>query len=56
MMLKEGDMAPDFTLDSDGGGQVTLSAIIDEGSRIVKVYPKVRVKGHVEQVLDFLSA
>lgn len=37
--LKEGDLAPDFTLPTDGGGQLTLSAL--RGRKVVLyAYPK----------------
>jgi len=38
-MLKEGDRAPDFTLRSDGGDQVSLSALRGRAV-VVYFYPK----------------
>jgi len=39
MALKEGDKAPDFTLSTDGGGKVKLSAL--KGKKVVLYfYPK----------------
>ncbi len=40
-MLQEGTVAPDFTLEADGGGEVTLSDY--RGKKVVLYfYPKAR--------------
>lgn len=36
-------------------GIVRTTFIIDESGKIQKIYPKVKVKGHVEEVINFLG-
>ncbi len=36
-------------------GVVRTTVIIDEKGRVVKIFPKVKVKGHVEKVLETLK-
>ncbi len=50
-MLKEGDLAPDFTLQSDDGSEVTLSAL--RGRKVVLYfYPKDDTPGCTRQACD----
>jgi peroxiredoxin Q/BCP len=54
-MLSKGDKAPDFTLPSDGGGEVTLSSL--RGQKVVLYfYPKDDTPGCTIQACDFRDA
>ncbi len=51
-MLQEGMMAPDFTLNADGGGEVTLSDY--RGQRVVLYfYPKDNTSGCTTEACNF---
>lgn len=51
-MLKEGTLAPDFTLPSDGGGEVTLSQY--RGKKVVLYfYPKDNTPGCTTEACGF---
>lgn len=53
--LKAGDYAPDFTLDKDEGGTLTLSKL--KGSNIVLYfYPKDDTPGCTQEAIDFTQA
>jgi peroxiredoxin Q/BCP len=52
MSVDVGDMAPDFTLPTDGGGEISLSAL--KGKKvIVYFYPKDLTKGCTTQACEF---
>ena len=52
MALKEGDKAPDFTLATDGGGKVKLSAL--KGKKVVLYfYPKDDTPGCTTEACSF---
>jgi peroxiredoxin Q/BCP len=52
--LEEGDFAPDFTLDTSGGGNITLSAL--QGKNVViYFYPKDNTPGCTTESKDFAS-
>lgn len=51
-MLKDGDVAPDFTLPRDGGGTVTLSAFGPK-QVVLYFYPKDDTSGCTTEALDF---
>ena len=52
MALKEGDKAPDFTLSTDGGGKVKLSAL--KGKKVVLYfYPKDDTPGCTTEACSF---
>jgi peroxiredoxin Q/BCP len=54
-MIEKGSQAPDFTLASDHGGQVTLSAL--RGKKVVLYfYPKDDTPGCTVQACDFRDA
>lgn len=54
-MLKEGDLAPDFTLISDQGEEVTLSSF--RGSKVVVYfYPKDDTPGCTKEACSFRDA
>jgi len=54
-MIEKGSMAPDFTLASDEGGDVTLSAL--RGKKVVLYfYPKDDTPGCTVQACDFRDA
>jgi peroxiredoxin Q/BCP len=54
-MIQEGDLAPDFTLPSDDGSQVTLSGL--RGSRVILYfYPKDDTSGCTAQACEFRDA
>lgn len=54
-MLHEGDIAPDFTLPSDRGGEVTLSDL--RGKRVVVYfYPKDETPGCTKEACSFRDA
>ena len=51
-MIQEGDIAPDFTLDCDGGEPITLSSL--RGRKVVLYfYPKDDTPGCTIQACDF---
>lgn len=51
-MLKEGELAPDFTLQDDSGDQVTLSAF--RGQKVVVYfYPKDNTSGCTKEACSF---
>jgi peroxiredoxin Q/BCP len=43
--LKPGDAAPDFTLPSTDGGEVTLSKALSEGPVVLFFFPKAFTSG-----------
>lgn len=50
--IKIGDKAPDFTLPSDGGGQISLSALT--GRKVVLYfYPKDDTSGCTKEAIEF---
>jgi len=52
MSLKEGDLAPDFTLPRDGGGEVSLSSL--RGRKVVLyAYPKDNTPGCTQEAIAF---
>ena len=54
-LVSEGDAAPDFTLPTDGGGSVTLSAM--KGSPVVVYfYPKDDTSGCTKEAVGFSEA
>jgi len=54
-MVEVGDVAPDFTLESDEGGPITLSAL--KGQKVVLYfYPKDDTPGCTIQACDFRDA
>lgn len=55
MTIKPGDSAPDFTLPSDGGGEVSLSAL--RGKKVILYfYPKDLTPGCTTESCDFRDA
>lgn len=50
--VAEGDLAPDFTLPTDGGGEVSLRALAGKGT-VVWFYPKDDTSGCTREALDF---
>ena len=55
MTLTAGAVAPDFTLPTDGGGSVTLSAL--KGQQvIIYFYPKDDTSGCTREAIDFTGA
>jgi thioredoxin-dependent peroxiredoxin len=54
-MLKEGDVAPDFTLPRDGGGSVTLSGFRG-GPVVLYFYPKDDTPGCTTQATGFSAS
>ena len=51
-MLDVGDVAPDFTLPTDGGGEITLSSM--RGKKVVLYfYPKDDTSGCTKEACDF---
>jgi len=55
MVLKEGDLAPDFTLVSDEGEDVTLSSFRG-GTVVVYFYPKDDTPGCAKEACSFRDA
>lgn len=53
--VSEGDVAPDFTLPTDGGGSVTLSALQGKPV-IVYFYPKDDTSGCTKEAIGFSEA
>ena len=53
-MVTTGDMAPDFTLPRDGGGDLTLSAL-RPGKVVLYFYPKDDTPGCTTENLDFTA-
>lgn len=51
-MIKQGDVAPDFTLPRDGGGSVTLSALRPK-KVVLYFYPKDDTPGCTIEAIDF---
>ena len=51
-MPESGDTAPAFTLNWEYMGVVRTTFLIDTGGKIVRVWEKVRVKGHAESVFQ----
>ncbi|MEM7295088.1 MAG: thioredoxin-dependent thiol peroxidase [Pseudomonadota bacterium] len=51
-MVQNGDMAPDFTLPRDGGGEITLSAMRPEAV-VLYFYPKDDTSGCTKEALGF---
>jgi peroxiredoxin Q/BCP len=51
-MLKEGDTAPDFELESDGGGIISLSSLKGK-SVVVYFYPKDDTSGCTKEAISF---
>ena len=55
MSIAVGDQAPDFTLQTDGGGEVTLSAL--RGRKVILYfYPKDDTSGCTQQACGFRDA
>ncbi len=54
MPLQEGDIAPNFTLPTDGGGSVTL-ADLNSGPVVVYFYPKDDTPGCTTEAKDFTA-
>lgn len=52
MTVKAGDKAPDFTLETDGGGKIRLSDLKGE-KVIVYFYPKDNTPGCTQESCDF---
>lgn len=53
-MAQQGEMAPDFTLPRDGGGEVSLSAL--KGSKVVLYfYPRDDTPGCTTEALEFTA-
>lgn len=55
-MIEEGKKAPAFKLGSSEGGDLRSTFIIDGDGVVRKVFPKVKVDGHADQVLEALKA
>lgn len=53
-MLTEGDLAPDFTLPRDGGGDVTLSALKPQ-QVVLYFYPRDDTPGCTVEALEFTA-
>ncbi|MCC5955639.1 MAG: peroxiredoxin, partial [Natronohydrobacter sp.] len=53
-MLDTGDMAPDFTLPANGGGEVTLSAL-QPAHVVVYFYPRDDTPGCTTEALEFTA-
>jgi thioredoxin-dependent peroxiredoxin len=53
VVLKEGDKAPDFTLQSDEGKSITLSDLEGKSSVILYFYPKDRTPGCTKEACNF---
>lgn len=53
MVIKEGDLAPDFTLPASNGEQVTLSSYRGKNNVILYFYPKDNTPGCTAQSCDF---
>lgn len=53
-MLDTGDMAPDFTLPANGGGEVTLSAL-RPAHVVVYFYPRDDTPGCTTEALEFTA-
>lgn len=53
-LLKEGAIAPDFTLSTNGDGEVTLSALKGKPV-VVYFYPKDNTPGCTTEALDFTA-
>lgn len=51
MTLKVGDLAPDFTLPSDEGSEITLSKV--KGKKVLYFYPKDDTPGCTKEACDF---
>jgi thioredoxin-dependent peroxiredoxin len=54
-VLKEGDLAPDFELESSGG-KVRLKDLLKENSVILYFYPKDMTPGCTQEACDFRDA
>ncbi len=52
-MLKIGDKAPDFTLQSDTGGEVSLSQFIGKKDVVLYFYPKDNTSGCTKEACSF---
>lgn len=52
-MLKEGDLAPDFTLPASNGEQVTLSSYRGKSNVVLYFYPKDNTPGCTAESCDF---
>lgn len=53
--LKEGDIAPDFTLPSDNGENITLSSFRGKKNVVLYFYPKDDTPGCTVEAKDFTS-
>ena len=51
--LSIGDKAPDFTLDSDDRGEVSLDELLEEGKVVLYFYPKDMTPGCTTEACDF---
>lgn len=60
MALAEGKPAPDFALPDEGGATLRLSdvrgrpAVVAADGTVKRIFPKVKVDGHVREVLAAL--
>jgi peroxiredoxin Q/BCP len=54
-MPDQGDMAPEFTLPRDGGGDITLSAL-RPGKVVLYFYPKDDTPGCTTEAIDFTQS
>ena len=52
-MLSTGDMAPDFTLQDQGGTNVSLAALLETGPVVVFFYPKAMTSGCTRESCHF---
>ena len=55
MTIGSGDMAPDFTLPTDGGGELTLSSLRGR-TVVIYFYPKDDTSGCTREACDFRAA
>jgi peroxiredoxin Q/BCP len=51
--LVQGQDAPEFTLESDDRGEVSLAELLDEGKLLLYFYPKDMTSGCTTQATDF---
>jgi peroxiredoxin Q/BCP len=55
-MIDIGSKAPDFTLPTDGGGEISLSSVLKKGPVVLYFYPKDDTPGCTQQACDFRDA
>jgi len=56
MGIRAGDVAPDFTLPSQDGSQVTLKALLGKGPVVLYFYPKDDTPGCTAEACSFRDA